>query len=228
MLRRCLTKPHPIRRHALSPHGLRLSARNASTKPPNTTPESSSNKTLRYIAKPWAAPPLLTRFPLLQQTARFLIYALAVCLGLHISMEYFYVLEGAYGISMLPTIASSGDWLLISKYYRRGRELGVGDVVSYKIPTRQGEYAVKRIIGMPGDFVLAETPGAEGSIGKIIQLPEGHCWVVGDNLAWSRDSRMFGPLPLALVTGKVIAKCSPRPSWIVHGLKPAVVEEDVD
>ncbi|KAK4539174.1 hypothetical protein LTR36_001174 [Oleoguttula mirabilis] len=132
---------------------------------------------------------------------------------------------------MLPTIASAGDMLLISKYYRRGRQLGVGDVVSYKHPIRPGEYAVKRILGMPGDFVVVETPGK--GVGRMIQVPEGHCWVVGDNLTWSRDSRIFGPLPLALVTGKVLARCAGWNLWpraLEHGLQPAVldVDDDVD
>lgn len=38
------------------------------------------------------------------------------------------------------------------------------------------------------------------------QVPKGHCYIVGDNLPWSRDSRDFGPIPLALIKGKVIAK----------------------
>jgi len=39
---------------------------------------------------------------------------------------------------------------------------------------------------------------------SLIRVPEGHCWVAGDNLDWSRDSRVFGALPLALVKGKVL------------------------
>ncbi len=40
------------------------------------------------------------------------------------------------------------------------------------------------------------------------QVPKGHCYIVGDNLPWSRDSRDFGPIPLGLIKGKVIAKGS--------------------
>lgn len=43
-----------------------------------------------------------------------------------------------------------------------------------------------------------------------LQVPKGHCWVLGDNLHASRDSRLYGPLPMALIDGKVIYKTG---SW---------------
>jgi inner membrane protease subunit 1 len=54
------------------------------------------------------------------------------------------------------------------------------------------------------------------------QVPKGHCWVVGDNMPYSRDSRHFGPLPMALIKGKVIAKVFPwsERGWIANGLNP--------
>ncbi|CZT24881.1 related to IMP1 Protease, mitochondrial [Ramularia collo-cygni] len=127
----------------------------------------------------------------------------AVFLAGHIFVEYFYMSSAAYGISMVPNLNSTGDWLWISKYYRRGRGIEVGDLVSFQHPVREGDYAVKRVMGLEGDFVLMNTPGKSDA---MIQIPEGHCWVVGDNLPHSRDSRMFGPLPLALIAGKVIAR----------------------
>lgn len=53
-------------------------------------------------------------------------------------------------------------------------------------------------------------------------MPEGHCWVIGDNLPLSRDSRQFGPMPMALIKGKVIAKVLPwsERKWIENGLQP--------
>lgn len=68
-----------------------------------------------------------------------------------------------------------------------------------------------------------DTPG-KGE-GWLVQVPEGHCWVTGDNLYASRDSRMLGPIPLALVRGKVIAKLSPWPHFFKNGLVDA---EDVE
>lgn len=262
MLRRLLVRPQSIpnairRRTSLPvagpPRPLRSQSTHSPPPPssrpnqPHTTPpprphETPSQKTLRYL-NPTAAPPLLSRFPTLHLLARIATLALAFFLSAHIFMEYFYILTAAYGISMLPTVASSGDWLLISKYYRRGREVEVGDVVSYKLPLKPGENGVKRVVGLSGDFVevreavveeVEEEDGVRrkvmGSRPRCLQVPQGHCWVVGDNLAWSRDSRIFGPLPLALVTGKVIAKWSWSswvPEWgrIEHGLRPA---EEID
>ena len=53
-----------------------------------------------------------------------------------------------------------------------------------------------------------------------MKVPEGHCWLAGDNLPDSRDSRDYGPLPLALIKGKVIARVLPfrQRKWIENGL----------
>lgn len=58
----------------------------------------------------------------------------------------------------------------------------------------------------------------------MIQVPEGHCWVLGDNLAESRDSRVYGPIPLALVRGKVVAKLLPfgERMWVRNNLERVV------
>ncbi len=52
-----------------------------------------------------------------------------------------------------------------------------------------------------------------------LQVPKGHCWIVGDNLVASRDSRYFGPVPLALIRGKVIATMRPFTPWPFSGFK---------
>jgi inner membrane protease subunit 1 len=128
---------------------------------------------------------------------------------------------------MLPTMPASFNKrtiIMYSSLHRRGRGIKVGDVITYTHPIFPSISGCKRVIGMPGDFVSVVTPGrrnddieAEDTESKwasmkeqVIQVPEGHCWIAGDNLEWSRDSRLFGPLPLGLVTSKVLAVVLPR------------------
>lgn len=123
--------------------------------PPSTTPIPPSPPTgtdWNYI------------YTLAIETTKWLV---VVFLTAHIFFEYFYLSSGAYGISMLPNINSSGDWLWISKYYRRGRGIKVGDLVSFQHPVRLGDYAVKRIMGLEGDFVLMNTPGKSDAMIQV-------------------------------------------------------------
>ncbi|QIW94654.1 hypothetical protein AMS68_000172 [Peltaster fructicola] len=155
------------------------------------------------------------------------LYVLGLMTGVYILLHsfwaHFYEFSWAYGISMLPTINSCGDKLIISKWYRRGRGIHLGDIVSYTHPINSNQDAVKRVLGMPGDFVLRDTPG-EGE-GHMIQVPAGHCWVVGDNVRHSRDSRHFGPLPLALVTGKIVGVLEPTKFPFIKALSDGTTSD---
>ena len=75
---------------------------------------------------------------------------------------------------MLPTINSDGDWVIISKYYRRGRGIEVGDLISFHHPVEQKVDSIKRVIGLEGDFVLRDTPGTTG---KMMQVCECMCLI---------------------------------------------------
>ncbi|KAG6031344.1 hypothetical protein E4U41_007603 [Claviceps citrina] len=142
------------------------------------------------------------------------------CLA-HLTITHLLQVSPAHGPSMLPTFTVDGDWLAADMRHRLGRRISVGDLVLYKIPTSPDRHGVKRVVGMPGDYVSLGTPGERGEH-QMIQVPEGHCWIVGDNLPVSRDSRLFGPLPLALVQGKVVAKLLPwnERKWCANGLQP--------
>lgn len=104
---------------------------------------------------------------------------------------------------MLPTLNFTGDFVHANKLCRRGRGCGVGDMIIANKPTDPEQRVCKRITGMPGDLVLVDPSG--GDYDNYIQVPKGHCWVTGDNLSQSLDSRSYGVLPLALIKGKVVA-----------------------
>jgi hypothetical protein len=132
--------------------------RYASTKP-NAKP-TAKQWIKKAITEP--APPVLARYPLIYWPVRWCIWATGAFLAWHIWCEYFFTLSLAEGISMSPTMNSTGDWLLLSKTYRRGRGIEVGDIVSFRHPIDEGTNGVKRVVAMPGDFVLRDSPGTSG------------------------------------------------------------------
>lgn len=69
---------------------------------------------------------------------------------------------------MLPTFEVVGEAAVINRTYRRGRNIGVGDVVAYDIPVEKKDTGMKRVIGMPGDYVLINSP--ESGSSEMIQV----------------------------------------------------------
>ena len=69
---------------------------------------------------------------------------------------------------MIPTLRVRGDGLWISRRYAYGRGIERGDVISLHSPMMRGVSVVKRVLGMPGDFVLRDTPGPAGD--RMIQV----------------------------------------------------------
>lgn len=79
----------------------------------------------------------------------------------HVFVEYGYHSAPASGPSMLPTFEVTGDYPLTDKRYRYGRNVKVGDLVHYKIPIFPESDGIKRVLGMPGDYVLIHSPDSE-------------------------------------------------------------------
>jgi signal peptidase I len=42
---------------------------------------------------------------------------------------------------------------------------------------------------------------------NAVVVPPGHVWLEGDNAVNSTDSRYYGPVPAALVKGRVVVRC---------------------
>src|ERR1700680_1050476 len=68
----------------------------------------------------------------------------------HVFMDYFYSVATLEGPSMLPTFEVHGDTAIISKWYRRGRYVKVGDLVSFDSVVDPRGRVIKRVIGLEG------------------------------------------------------------------------------
>jgi len=95
------------------------------------------------------------------------------------------------GESMRPALLP-GDRLLVV----RARRLRVGDVVAVSDPRHPARLMVKRVAAVDPSGVT----------------------VVGDDPSASTDSRQFGPVPSALVRGRVVYRYAP-PNRVGAALK---------
>ena len=128
--------------------------------------------------------------------------------------------------SMEETIMT-GDMVFSEKvsYYFRDPERG--DIVTFDDPEVEGRTLIKRVVavggqtvdfadgrvvvdGVPLDewytrgkqsFPLSRT-AADVSIDYPYTVPAGCIWVMGDNRTSSQDSRYFGAIPIASVSGR--------------------------
>ncbi|XP_024978339.1 mitochondrial inner membrane protease subunit 2-like isoform X1 [Cynara cardunculus var. scolymus] len=93
--------------------------------------------------------------------------------------------------------SSADDHVLVEKHCLKDYKFSHGDVVVFCSPSSYKEKHIKRITAMPGDWI--SVPYSYDAV----KIPEGHCWVEGDNPTNSLDSRSFGPIPLGLIRGRV-------------------------
>ena len=106
--------------------------------------------------------PMMASFHFARHPIRTTVsFVKAACL-VHLGITYGYTVSPAQGPSMLPTFTVDGDWILCDHTRRYGRGVSVGDLVVYRIPIFNNQWGVKRVTGMPGDYVSVGTPGEPG------------------------------------------------------------------
>ncbi|MEK7608184.1 MAG: signal peptidase I [Patescibacteria group bacterium] len=128
------------------------------------------------------------------------------------------------GASMAPSFMD-GDYLLIDELTYRVREPNRGEVAVFRSPQEEEIYFIKRIIGLPGErikiengvirifsaeepkgFVLDEEYIKKEipTIGSVdVTLSTKQYFVLGDNRAYSYDSRQWGLLDDKKIIGLV-------------------------
>ena len=92
----------------------------------------------------------------------------------------------------------------------------IDDIIVFKNP-KTGLMSIKRCVGIQGDEFKIESGFLfinnyriplnlyhENSLRKQDKVPEGHIFVLGDNLDESIDSRSYGTIPLENIFGRLI------------------------
>lgn len=130
------------------------------------------------------------------------------------------------GVSMVPTFAPAGEAALVARG-PLAREISRGDVVVARSPKNPRHIVIKRVVGVSGDEVVIRRSSRVGGPARVETVPRGHVWLQGDNFDASLDSRTYGPVPRALVLGRVFLRVFPpwKAGWIVS--EPPEGAEDV-
>jgi len=128
--------------------------------------------------------------------------------------------------------------VLVDKLTPRLRAFAIrrGDIVVADSSYKSSYTVCKRVVALEGDTVVPAGGGGgsggggsggggggggidnggldgsgddSGDGGTRIVVPRGHVWLEGDNAQDSTDSRAYGPVPTALVRGRVFARVWP-------------------
>jgi len=165
---------------------------------------------------------------LLRDIASVILIASVVIFGLQLTAQKF-IIDG-------PSMNDSfehGQQILVNKLAYRFGEPQRGDVLVFLPPDDIGEEYIKRIIGLPGEYVIIK----DGEVfvhqpdGNVIVLDEpyvseqinndylsdiipfNHYLMLGDNRNNSSDSRNGWTLPIENVIGKAWLSVWPPDRW---------------
>ena len=171
-------------------------------------------------------------------------------------VEWAVVLVGAIGLALLikaflfqayyipspsmnPTLLE-GDRILVNKLSYNLHSVNRGDLVVFSAQKETGgkDDLIKRVIGLPGEFVTVGDGKMEINGGLLLEpylplqteinsfttpvncvnrpeetsgcrVPGDHVFVMGDNRSNSRDSRFFGPVPIEDIEGRAFIRIWP-------------------
>ncbi|KAL4422353.1 hypothetical protein ABPG75_008550 [Micractinium tetrahymenae] len=132
------------------------------------------------------------------------------------------------GPSMMPTFNPRGDIALLEHVTVWSGRVAVGDVVLARSAQNPRHMVCKRVLGLEGDTVFVPSSlGSKLGMGRTVTVPRGHVWLQGDNFHNSTDSRHYGPVPCALLRGRVFLKVWPiwEAGWVESKLPPWQEEE---
>ncbi|KAJ7293297.1 peptidase S24/S26A/S26B/S26C [Mycena rebaudengoi] len=140
-----------------------------------------------------------------------LLHTLNFLAAIHLVLTYVGTITTMSGPSMLPTLANSGQVVVENRWSLRFNpgSLRRGDLITLHSPLDRTRIICKRVIGLPGDIICVDPTGQKAPSTEHVVVPKGHIWIMGDNAAYSRDSRDYGPISMGLIHGKLFARIWP-------------------
>lgn len=107
------------------------------------------------------------------------------------------------GREMEPTIPEEGNLLVRKMIYPVPTQVFIGDVIVMKDPEKPNDRLVRRLAAVEG-FEMASKDEKD----EPFLLEKDQCWVLSDDESLkpkeARDSRLFGPVPMSNILGRVI------------------------
>ncbi|GAA5851496.1 hypothetical protein JCM3766R1_002247 [Sporobolomyces carnicolor] len=161
----------------------------------------------------------------LRRTGRVVVTIMKVLCAVHLFNEHVAEVRPCTGASMYPTLPHSGTFVLHSSLSLRLTPLERGNLVTAVSPLDPAHQVLKRVVALAGDTVLVDPTrqrrrqrqqGDDDDEEEWCKVPRGHVWLAGDNTSNSTDSRDYGPVPIAMVRGRVLAKVWPNPGWLTN------------
>ena len=168
-------------------------------------------------APPAAGAPAFSLPRELKSWARDLFLALGLAMVIII---FLYQPVKVEGTSMAPLL-SDQERIFINKFVYRFEPIERGDVVVFWYPLDRSKSFIKRVIGLPGEYIEVRQGRVlvngkrlmepyvppqfadSGSYGPIT-VPVDEYFVMGYHRISSNDSRMFGPVENKYIYGKAV------------------------
>ncbi len=133
---------------------------------------------------------------------------------------FFYQPVQVEGTSMMPRLANH-ERIFINKFVYRFEPIRRGDIVVFQYPLDPSKSYIKRVVGLPGEWVKIENGRvyANGEpLNETYLRPEyldhqsypavhvepDHYYVLGDHRESSNDSRVWGTVDRRFIYGKAV------------------------
>jgi signal peptidase I len=164
--------------------------------------------------------------PRIKSTIKEYVESIAIAFVLAMVVRTFIIQAFKIPTGSMRMTLIERDRILVNKFIYRFKEPRRGDMVVFRYPLEPKRDFIKRLVALPGETIeikngvlyadgkKIDSPPAikqiyyynRGKYGNSpgTRVPEGYYFVLGDNSAYSQDSRYWGFVPRKYLLGKAI------------------------